>query len=90
MRSRLSGGGALPPKADAIQKLKGFVGGTAGILVLSLLADYSGIPWLMAPFGATCVLLFAVPHFAASATEKHRTRPLHFGRRGTIRSVCVR
>ena len=61
MRSRLSGGGALPPKADAMQKLKGFVGGTAGILVLSLLADYSGIPWLMAPFGATCVLLFAVP-----------------------------
>lgn len=61
MRNRLSGGGALPPKANLIQKVKGFMGGTAGILVLSLLADYSGIPWLMAPFGATCVLLFAVP-----------------------------
>lgn len=61
MRNRLSGGGMLPPKADTLQKFKGFIGGTAGILVLSLLAEYSGIPWLMAPFGATCVLLFAVP-----------------------------
>lgn len=61
MRNRLSGGGVLPPKADTLQKFKGFIGGTAGILVLSLLAEYSGIPWLMAPFGATCVLLFAVP-----------------------------
>ncbi|WP_261905021.1 HPP family protein [Vibrio fortis] len=61
MRNRLSGGGMLPPKADTLQKFKGFIGGTVGILVLSLLAEYSGIPWLMAPFGATCVLLFAVP-----------------------------
>lgn len=61
MRNRLSGGGMLPPKADTLQKFKGFIGGTAGILVLSLLAEYSGVPWLMAPFGATCVLLFAVP-----------------------------
>lgn len=61
MSNRLSGGGALPPKAGTAQKIKGFIGGTAGILVLSLLAEYSGIPWLMAPFGATCVLLFAVP-----------------------------
>lgn len=61
MRNRLSGGGALPPKAGAMQKLRGFIGGAAGILVLCLLGEYSGIPWLMAPFGATCVLLFAVP-----------------------------
>ena len=43
------------------QLLKGFLGGTLGILILSLLSQYSDIPWLMAPFGATCVLLFAVP-----------------------------
>ncbi|MFA0567488.1 HPP family protein [Vibrio gallaecicus] len=61
MMDKLKGGGALPPQPTFSQILKGFVGGTLGILVLSLLAEYSGSPWLMAPFGATCVLIFAVP-----------------------------
>ena len=59
MRKKLNGGGELPPKATLSQLLKGFVGGTAGILILCLLAEQSQVPWLMAPFGATCVLLFA-------------------------------
>ncbi|WP_375748292.1 HPP family protein [Vibrio sp. HN007] len=58
---KLNGGGVLPPKSTGLQLAKGFIGGTLGILVLSLLGQYSGTPWLMAPFGATCVLLFAVP-----------------------------
>jgi CBS-domain-containing membrane protein len=59
---RFMGGGVLPPKATRLQILKGFIGGTLGILIISLLSEYSGVPWLMAPFGATCVLLFAVPN----------------------------
>ncbi|TKE94585.1 HPP family protein [Vibrio sp. F12] len=61
MINKLSGGGALPPKASISQLIKGFIGGTLGILTLCLLAESSGFPWLMAPFGATCVLLFSVP-----------------------------
>ncbi|MFP8967959.1 HPP family protein [Pokkaliibacter sp. CJK22405] len=58
---KLKGGGALPPRANRVQVLRGFVGGTAGIVLLAYLGQWSGLPWLMAPFGATCVLLFAVP-----------------------------
>lgn len=38
-----------------------FVGGTLGILLLAWLTRVTGNPFLLAPFGATCVLLFAVP-----------------------------
>lgn len=58
---KLSGGGAQAPEAGIIQLVKGFIGGTSGILILGYLAQTTGVPWLMAPFGATCVLLFAVP-----------------------------
>ena len=61
MMKKLIGGGELPPRATFSQLIKGFVGGTVGILFLCLLAEQSEVPWLMAPFGATCVLLFAVP-----------------------------
>ncbi|UIJ42561.1 HPP family protein [Vibrio kanaloae] len=61
MIKKLTGGGELPPRATISQLLKGFIGGTAGIFVLCMLAEQSEVPWLMAPFGATCVLLFAVP-----------------------------
>ncbi|MBA0216210.1 HPP family protein [Pectobacterium brasiliense] len=56
---RLRGGGALPPKPTFIQLMKGLVGGSIGVLILSYLGQSSGVPWLMAPFGATCVILFA-------------------------------
>ena len=58
---KLRGGGALPPKPTMIQLLKGLIGGFLGILPLSLLGQSTGVPWLMAPFGATCVILFAAP-----------------------------
>lgn len=59
--NKLKGGGALPARASWRQLGNGLVGGTAGIFMLSVLGEYTGVPWLMAPFGATCVLLFAVP-----------------------------
>ena len=58
---RLQGGGMLPPKPTMAQLLKGLVGSALGILALCILGQTTELPWLMAPFGATCVLLFAVP-----------------------------
>ncbi|QIR07690.1 HPP family protein [Salinivibrio costicola] len=58
---RLKGGGALPPKPTWIQLTKGLLGGFFGILTLTVLNQTTGVPWLMAPFGATCVILFAAP-----------------------------
>jgi len=37
------------------------VSGTFAIAALTLLSDLTGMMLLMAPFGATCVLLFSVP-----------------------------
>lgn len=37
------------------------IGATLAILLLLLLGQESGFPLIMAPFGASCVLLFAVP-----------------------------
>lgn len=59
--SKLRGGGSLPPKPKTLQLFKGLIGGFAGILILAYLSQSTGVPWLMAPFGATCVILFAVP-----------------------------
>ncbi|MBQ4852398.1 HPP family protein [Pseudoalteromonas sp. MMG012] len=56
---KLSGGGALPPKVNFIELLRGFVGGFVGILGLCFITSIAGYPLLMAPFGATCVILFA-------------------------------
>ncbi|WP_299580035.1 HPP family protein [uncultured Microbulbifer sp.] len=58
---KLRGGGALPPKPKLIQMIRGFIGGFTSILLLGALGHLTGTPWLMAPFGATCVLLFAAP-----------------------------
>lgn len=58
---KLRGGGSLPPRPKFILMMKGLIGGFLGILTLCFLGKFTGSPWLMAPFGATCVLLFAVP-----------------------------
>ncbi|MGB0941122.1 MAG: HPP family protein [Marinomonas sp.] len=55
---RFSGGGKLVPKPDAKAIATGFIGGFVGILSLALLTSWSNYPLLMAPFGATCVILF--------------------------------
>ncbi|CDH22729.1 HPP family protein [Xenorhabdus bovienii] len=59
--SKLRGGGGLPPKPDLVQLMKGLSGGFLGILLLSYLSQTTEYPWLMAPFGATCAILFAAP-----------------------------
>lgn len=49
------------PAVGLAQIVKAGVGGAVGIACVAALSDMSGALWLMAPFGATCVLLFSVP-----------------------------
>lgn len=55
---KFSGGGKLISRPDSQAIMTGFVGGFVGILSLALLTKWLGYPLLMAPFGATCVILF--------------------------------
>ncbi|MCW2255953.1 CBS-domain-containing membrane protein [Providencia alcalifaciens] len=55
----LKGGGPLPPKEHSLQIIKGFIGGSISILLLGYFTQISGSEWLMAPFGASCVILYA-------------------------------
>lgn len=48
---------ALPPKNEVI---RGLIGGTLSIFMLMSLTQWTGHLYIMAPFGATCVLLYAV------------------------------
>lgn len=41
--------------------IKSGIGGLLTIAVLAWISQYLTTPWLMAPFGASCVLLFSVP-----------------------------
>lgn len=59
MKSLLAGKEHLTPTPPKKEILKGLLGGTLGIMILLLLSEYSHHIWIMAPFGATCVLLFA-------------------------------
>lgn len=47
-------------KVDLKDSIIGFIGGFTTILILLLLMEISGIPLIMAPFGASCVLVFGV------------------------------
>ncbi|MFC3865318.1 HPP family protein [Alcaligenes aquatilis] len=59
--SRIQGGGVLPPRPQSKQVLLSFLGGAIGIMVIAYLTQQFGLPLMMAPFGATCALLFAAP-----------------------------
>ncbi|MGP8296093.1 MULTISPECIES: HPP family protein [unclassified Halomonas] len=61
MIHKMKGGGTQPARADGIQILTGLVGGISGIGLVAWLTWLTEVPLLMAPFGATCVLLFAAP-----------------------------
>lgn len=50
----------LPPSSPKTNLLRSLLGGTLAILVLEMLSQYTATHLIMAPFGATCVLLFAV------------------------------
>ena len=47
------------PRSDLRKVLLAGLGGAAAIALLGFLSQKSGHPWLMAPFGASCVLLFS-------------------------------
>nr|WP_157076354.1 HPP family protein [Alicyclobacillus kakegawensis] len=56
---KMRGQGRSPLKINVMDSATGFIGGFLTILILVVLAHYSSFPWLMAPFGASCVLAFA-------------------------------
>ncbi|MBF0304151.1 MAG: HPP family protein [Alphaproteobacteria bacterium] len=41
--------------------LKAGLGALVGLAAVALLGEWAGVPLLIAPFGATCVLVFSVP-----------------------------
>ncbi|MDR7246240.1 HPP family protein [Priestia megaterium] len=49
-----------PLKINLKDASTGLIGGLISILALGLLTDMTPTPWLMAPFGASCVLAFGV------------------------------
>ncbi|AOP33915.1 hypothetical protein A0128_08735 [Leptospira tipperaryensis] len=50
-----------PPRPDSIHILLSWIGGTIGISIIALLSKTLDYPLIMAPFGASCVLLFGAP-----------------------------
>lgn len=50
----------LPPRQKLRELLRGLIGGCLSILALLMLSKWANNPFIMAPFGASCVLLFAV------------------------------
>jgi len=50
-----------PPAPASCQILTAMIGAFIAIASTAGLSLWSGLPWLMAPFGATCVLAFGLP-----------------------------
>lgn len=59
--SRHRQAGFLPPLSTSKPILLAGLGGAGATLALFSLAQWSGLAFVMAPFGATCVLAFALP-----------------------------
>ena len=64
----------LPPRPNPTSLFRGFFGGFLAILTLEVLTLYTSNHFIMAPFGATCVLLFA-----ASQSPLAQPRNVIFG-----------
>ena len=60
MKFFLWGSEKLPNRPKLLDLFQGLLGGTLAILTLEYLTIYSGSYFIMAPFGASCVILFAV------------------------------
>lgn len=56
----MSGSGKSPLKISSKTALIGFMGGFMAIGMLAFLTNQTSATWLMAPFGASCVLAFGV------------------------------
>jgi CBS-domain-containing membrane protein len=61
LRAKLGGTTRSPQRAPVVRIVAAFIGGSIGIGLLAYLTKYYDAVLLMAPFGATCVLLFALP-----------------------------
>lgn len=61
MFHKMKGISTCPDRPTYLQILTGLIGGIVGIGAIAYLTQLAGLPLLMAPFGATCVLLFAAP-----------------------------
>lgn len=61
LSAKVRGATTSPSRAPWVRILAGFIGGSVGIGLLALLTEFSEAQVLMAPFGASCVLLFALP-----------------------------
>ncbi|MGW8824838.1 HPP family protein [Paenibacillus lautus] len=57
---KMKGGARSPLTVRPMNLAVGFIGGAVSIGLLALLSSLAGSPWIMAPFGASCVLAFAV------------------------------
>ena len=58
---RIKGGAPLPPRPKTRQIAASWLGGMMAIAIVAGLGEWTGIVWLMAPFGASAVILFALP-----------------------------
>ena len=56
----LSGKEKLAPRASNQEILRSLIGGSLSILILLLMGKFSHNIFIMAPFGASCVILYAV------------------------------
>lgn len=58
--SKMKGQGRSPLRVNIKDSLTGLIGGFLTIATLLYLTSLTSSEWLMAPFGATCVLVFGV------------------------------
>ncbi len=58
--SKMRGAGVSPLKINVKDTITGLFGGFLTIFVLAILTGATSTEWLMAPFGASCVLAFGV------------------------------
>jgi len=50
----------LAPRVNNLEIIRALIGGSFSILILLLMSQWTHNPWIMAPFGASCVILYAV------------------------------
>lgn len=58
--SKMKGKGRSPLQVNAKDSATGFIGGFLTIFALIFLTNVTSDEWLMAPFGASCVLAFGI------------------------------
>lgn len=59
--SKMRGDISAPPRPALKHMVWSLLGGAIAIAVIAAMTKATGQPWLMAPFGASCVLAFGLP-----------------------------